>query len=272
MEDGKTEKQLWKTYKILMAIMIGGAVAILSIQAILNYFRIEQAKKEAAEVETYSQYEKILRKIASRSDFSIPTTNRSDDVKKAEQYCKDVNSGKSDPKKDWGDSSDKNAKFTFQQAQLLSQIQTYCPQNLGKLPQDSQEKFAALDNLTQEEAMSLVKKWQDAKPQIFAPPFDRNLAESMATGAFLEGIVQSGGSIDWLQRNNAYYAYGSPTVGASGYFKSAKDQAEIDVNVRQEYALYASGKVERKSDASRYRYKLVLENNIWKIAFREEMQ
>jgi ARC6-like, IMS domain len=272
MEDGKTEKQLWNTYKILMAVMLGGAVAVLSIQAILNHFRLEQAKKEAAEVETYNKYEQTLRKISSRSNFPIPEMNRTADINKAQQYCNDVNSGKTDPKKDWGDSSDKNSKFTLQQAQLLSQIQTYCPQNVGKLPQDSQEKFAALDNLTQEEAMSLVKRWQDAKPQIFAPPFDQNLAASMATGAFLEGIVQPGGSIDWLQRNNAYYAYGAPTIEASSYFKSDKDQAEIDVNVRQEYALYASGKIERKSDASRYRYKLVLENNIWKIAFREEMK
>jgi hypothetical protein len=273
METEQRKRALWKTYGILMGIMLGGSVVVLGGQGIWSSIQAEQARKASLEEENYGKYTQIFQKITSRSSITPPNTTRDSEIEKAKQYCSSIDAGKSNPQKDWGSASaSKSPKFSLQQALILSQIQVYCPQHVSKLPKDYQDKLSALDNITKEEAIDVINRWQEAKSRIFASPFDRELAASLATGQVLEDIIKSDGSIDWLQRNNSYYTYGSYKVEPTKYFKSGSSQAEIEAKVTQEITFYSNGRPQSKPDSSVYRYSLALENGVWKIANRKEMQ
>jgi hypothetical protein len=271
MKNEESKQALWKTYGILMGIMLGGSIIVLAGQGIWNSIQVEEARKAALEDENYNKYTQIFQRIVSRSNLTPPDMIRDNEIEKAKQYCSSIDSGKSSPQKDWGTISSNNPKFDLKQALIFSQVQIYCPQYISKLPKESQEKLSQLDNITKEEALSVIKNWQEAKSRIFASPFDRDLAASLATGQVLEDIVKPNGSIDWLQQNNSYYTYGSYTVEPTTHFKSGSSQAEIEAKVTQEITLYSNGISKSKPDTSVYRYNLVLENGSWKIANRKEM-
>jgi serine/threonine protein kinase, bacterial len=126
--------------------------------------------------------------------------------------------------------------------------------------------------LSRQDALNLIDKWIKAKSSIFASPFDRNLAEKLTTGKMLEDITKSGGSIDWLQQNNAYYRYGTGRVEATGFFSVAPSQVEIDARVTQGFEFYMNGTLKQsKTDTDTYRFTIVLKNSEWKIANRTEL-
>jgi serine/threonine protein kinase len=126
-----------------------------------------------------------------------------------------------------------------------------------------------ITSLTEAEAVRLIRNWADAKRQIFAPPFDRDLAGQYLTGKVLHNNVKPGGSIDWLNENNAYYTYGVQEIEPAGKFSSVDDQASIDVQVREQRTLYINGKIDRentKLDVSTVRYQLIKEGGSWKVS------
>ncbi|MFM5889552.1 MAG: IMS domain-containing protein, partial [Dolichospermum sp.] len=61
---------------------------------------------------------------------------------------------------------------------------------------------SSVNNLSQDEALSLVTRWYSAKSRIFAPPFDRELLSELSTGRLYKRV---NGSIDWLEKYNRYY-------------------------------------------------------------------
>ncbi|MFM6083224.1 MAG: ARC6/PARC6 family protein, partial [Dolichospermum sp.] len=63
---------------------------------------------------------------------------------------------------------------------------------------------SSVNNLSQDEALSLVTRWYSAKSRIFAPPFDRELLSELSTGRLYKRV---NGSIDWLEKYNRYYTY-----------------------------------------------------------------
>jgi hypothetical protein len=272
MENEQSKRALWKTYGILMGMMLGGSALILAGQGIWSSIQADQARKLALENEQYEKYSQLFQRIVSRSNLAPPGTTRDGEIEKAKQYCSDVGSGKSVPQKDWGTVSSKTTKFNLKQALIVAQVQTYCPQYASKLPKDAEAKLSQLDNITKEEAVNVIERWQEAKSRIFASPFDRDLAASLATGQVLEDIVKPDGSIDWLQQNNSYYTYGTYKVEPTKYFKSGSSQAEIEAKVTQEITFYSNGRPQSKPDSSVYRYNLTLEGGSWKIANRKEMQ
>jgi len=129
-------------------------------------------------------------------------------------------------------------------------------------------------NITAEEAKQLITSWQDAKPNIFAAPFDRQLAAQYTTGSLLEDIVKSGGSIDWLRQKNAFYKYGFRSVGAAKIISGDPFQAIVEVRLIEQFTMYANGKVDQS--ASDYydkmvRFVLRKENGVWKISDRKSL-
>lgn len=130
---------------------------------------------------------------------------------------------------------------------------------------------AASNTLTQEEAVNLIERYLQAKEKIFAPPFDRQLAASLTTDTVYNEIVKPGGSIDWLQQNNAYYQYGSRSVQGTGYFSATDNKAEVEVAIKQEVYFYSNNTLNKSTaDSSIYRFTLKQENGNWKISERSE--
>jgi hypothetical protein len=125
-------------------------------------------------------------------------------------------------------------------------------------------------SISQQEAINLITNWQQAKSRIFAPPFDRQLVASLTTGKVYEDIVKPEGSIDWLQKNNAYYQFRKQEAQATGYFNQVGSIAEVDITIAEEYTLYVNGAIDKsETNFTTYRYTLNLDNGTWKIADRQ---
>lgn len=147
-----------------------------------------------------------------------------------------------------------------------TQSLTSTPNNITPSPQS-----AASNTLTQEEAVNLIERYLQAKEKIFAPPFDRQLAASLTTDTVYNEIVKPGGSIDWLQQNNAYYQYGGRSVQGTGYFSATDNKAEVEVAIKQEVYFYSNDTLNKSTaDSSIYRFTLKQENGNWKISERSE--
>ncbi|CAD5979512.1 serine/threonine protein kinase [Planktothrix agardhii CCAP 1459/11A] len=147
-----------------------------------------------------------------------------------------------------------------------TQSLTSTPNNITPSPQS-----AASNTLTQEEAVNLIERYLQAKEKIFAPPFDRQLAASLTTDTVYNDIVKPGGSIEWLQQNNAYYHYGRRSVQGTGYFSATDNKAEVEVSIEQVVYFYSNETLNKSTtDSSIYRFTLKQENGNWKISERSE--
>ncbi|MBD2200191.1 MULTISPECIES: protein kinase domain-containing protein [Calothrix] len=132
---------------------------------------------------------------------------------------------------------------------------------------------APIEGLSQQETLDLINKWLEAKPSIFATPFDRQLAASLTTGKIYEDITKPGGTIDWLQQEKAYYRYGTKKIDPIGYFSSKSDRVEIEVQIRQGIDYYVNEKLKNSEiNTSKYRFVIVLENGKWKLSDRKEIK
>ena len=122
-------------------------------------------------------------------------------------------------------------------------------------------------SITQEEALNVVRRYLQAKREIFAPPFSREAAARYTTGILYDDIVQPGKAIDSLTQKNQYYQYGNQQLKFLGSFVSSDDKASINVLITEEVTLYENGSVKSpaKNDPKSYRFDLRLENGTWKI-------
>ena len=130
------------------------------------------------------------------------------------------------------------------------------------------------NTLLQKDAVNLIQKWQEYKRKIFAPPYDRNIAALVLTGkAYQDNIRKPNGedsSVDWLQKNSAYYFYGVQRIDSVESFDASETHATLDIVITEERTLYnRNGRID--SDASGFdtrlvRYNLQLDNGQWKIA------
>ncbi|MGY6528525.1 MAG: IMS domain-containing protein [Cyanobacterium sp.] len=127
---------------------------------------------------------------------------------------------------------------------------------------------------SQQVAVNIIQGWLNAKSQIFAPPYDKNLASSFLTGTqYHNSVNRSDGeesSIDWLRNRNAYYTYSNQSVDGVEYFILDGNVAIIDALITENYTLYnARGGID--TDSSGYtqrliRYEFSLINGQWKIS------
>ena len=120
--------------------------------------------------------------------------------------------------------------------------------------------------LSKQDAVELVTKYLQAKPEIFSPPFNRQLASEILTAKALHDVIKTDGSIDWLAQNNAYYRYGEMNVQPSSFFWSDNNEAEIDIKIYEEYYFYRNNKL-AKSDkySDEFNFKFSNNNGVWKI-------
>ncbi|WP_434222063.1 protein kinase domain-containing protein [Limnospira platensis CENA597] len=132
----------------------------------------------------------------------------------------------------------------------------------------------AIPSITEEKAVALVKQWLQSKSQIFAPPYSRDAARNLTTGALLTDLVKADGPITWLQNNNAYYQYGIQRVDSVERFESDQNNATIELIVTEDGTLYRNGKPDPNNayfSTSRYRYTIKKENNQLKISWYQKV-
>jgi serine/threonine-protein kinase len=128
----------------------------------------------------------------------------------------------------------------------------------------------ATSSITREAAISVLNKWQDAKRELFAPPFNRSLGAELTTGEAYRKNVGTGSSLDWLENNNSYYRYGVQKIDSVEKFIASNTRATIDIIVTEDRRFYQDGKIvtgENTSfDTRLVRYSLQMEDNNLKIS------
>jgi hypothetical protein len=151
----------------------------------------------------------------------------------------------------------------------LPSTETYQPTNTSNL--ETENTSESIPSFTQQEAVNLLERWQNAKSQIFAPPFSRELGAELLTGkSYYDNIGNPEGSVAWLQDNASYYTYDLQSIDSVENFAVNEDYATIEVIVTEQRTLYNQyGNID--GDASGFdtrlvRYNLESENGQWKIA------
>ncbi|WP_414619745.1 protein kinase domain-containing protein [Calothrix sp. CCY 0018] len=128
----------------------------------------------------------------------------------------------------------------------------------------------ATSSITREAAISVLNQWQDAKRELFAPPFDRNLGAELTTGEAYRKNVGTDSSLEWLENNNSYYRYGVQKIDSVEKFIASNNRATIDIVVTEDRIFYQSGEIvpgENTSfDTRLIRYSLQLEDGSLKIS------
>jgi len=125
------------------------------------------------------------------------------------------------------------------------------------------------DAFNQQQAIVLINRWLQAKPEVFAPPFDQQLIANLTTGELLASLLRPNGVLTWLKTNGAYFRYGVQNVDSVERFVVARDRATIEVNLTEDRTLYLNGAIDpTRTDFSsqRVRFTFRLENGTWKIA------
>ncbi|MFM6158586.1 MAG: ARC6/PARC6 family protein, partial [Sphaerospermopsis kisseleviana] len=130
------------------------------------------------------------------------------------------------------------------------------------------------NDISQEQALELVQRWYAAKPQIFAPPFDRDLLGELATGTLYQRVGGVDGSIDWLQKYNRYYTYNKSEITNIMGFSNSGRLPYIKVRVLQELYLHGEKGIDKTNSGvyeNDYIYFFAKENGIWKIYKNEKI-
>ena len=123
-------------------------------------------------------------------------------------------------------------------------------------------------SISQQEAVKLLQRWLEAKQVMFTSPYNRQIAAEITTGETYQKTAGVDGTIDWLQRNNAYYRYGVQKINTVDNFVVDKNQATIQVEIIEDYTLYKDDKIDPNAsgfNTVKVIYNLKLVNGNWKI-------
>lgn len=116
------------------------------------------------------------------------------------------------------------------------------------------------------EARAIVERWLTVKSQIFAPPFDTDLADQVvAAGPLWSDITKTGGSIDWLKNNDSYYSYSTIKVNRVIGFVPSPSMPAIVVSVTEDSILHSPMGSKVSASTGNWIYTLKEENGTWKI-------
>ena len=121
---------------------------------------------------------------------------------------------------------------------------------------------------SQDGAVDLVNQWLQAKSEIFASPYDKQLAEKYLTGPLYADITKPNGAIDWLQTNNYYYVYSNARIQQVWAFSSSGVRPQLKVSIYEERKLYTPQGVDYTQSGTspaNYTYYFERDNGIWKI-------
>ncbi|WP_242028587.1 ARC6/PARC6 family protein [Anabaena sp. FACHB-1250] len=130
------------------------------------------------------------------------------------------------------------------------------------------------NDISQEQALELVEKWYAAKPRIFAPPFDRDLLNELATGKLYQRVGGEDGSIDWLQKYNYYYTYNKSAITNIMGFSNSGSRPYIKVRIVEELYLQGEKGIDQTNSGeyqTDYIYFFAKDNGTWKIYNNEKI-
>lgn len=128
--------------------------------------------------------------------------------------------------------------------------------------------------ITQGKAIGLIQQWLQAKQRLFAPPYDREIASKLTTGELYQGLTSPGGSIDWLEKNNAYYEYGIQSVKEIKQFSVNDNSFVVVASIIGPSTFFNPQTGFKKSNSagrSTIRYEFVRVNNSWLLENYEEL-
>ena len=125
---------------------------------------------------------------------------------------------------------------------------------------------APISGLSQMEARAVVEEWLTVKSQIFAPPFDTNLADQVvAQGPLWRDLTKADGSIQWLKNNNSYYTYARIRLDRVIRYNPSPAMPSIVVRVTENSTLNSPNGPQRSANTNNYIYTLKQEGGRWKI-------
>ena len=128
------------------------------------------------------------------------------------------------------------------------------------------QPVAQPSGLTQEQARGIVEQWLTVKSQIFAPPFNTDLADQVvAAGPLWTDLTKPDGSIQWLKNNNSYYSYSTIKVNRVIRYMSSPSMPSIVVSVTEVSVLHSPKGSETSSSTKDWIYTLKEESGRWKI-------
>lgn len=131
-------------------------------------------------------------------------------------------------------------------------------------------------SITREAAISVLNRWQEAKRELFAPPFNRSLGADLTTGEAYRKNIGADSSLEWLANNNSYYRYGVQKIDSIENFAASNDRATIEILMTEDRKFYQNGKIvsgdNTSFDTRLVRYSLQLENGKLKISDYETIK
>ncbi|MEN9496049.1 MAG: hypothetical protein RLZZ137_1089 [Cyanobacteriota bacterium] len=120
--------------------------------------------------------------------------------------------------------------------------------------------------LDEAQARSVVEQWLSVKSQIFAPPYDTNVADRIvAEGPLWTDLTKTNGSIDWLKSNNSYYSYNSTRVNNVIRFTPSETMPSLLVSITEDSVLHSPSGSDPSVTTNNYLYTLKQENGVWKV-------
>lgn len=120
--------------------------------------------------------------------------------------------------------------------------------------------------LSQADAINIVKDWWSKREKIMAPPYDSSLASDViADGPLWNELNRDGGSVQWLKANKQYYEYRSTDIKKVVSYAANQDRPSLVIKVRS--VLYLKGpNLNKKEDStSDFKYIFGEENGKWKL-------
>jgi hypothetical protein len=137
--------------------------------------------------------------------------------------------------------------------------------------------------ITQEDAISLVKRWLNARSQMFAPPYDQEIGKDLATGKTYSDKIHGPSSdgtdtstLEWLRKFDYYYKYNSFEIVEIRGFQGSGNEAILDLVLVDDRIQYDNRRniVSKNSGRTKavIRYRLKYDSDKWKISDIEELQ
>lgn len=134
-------------------------------------------------------------------------------------------------------------------------------------------RLTSQDDAVKVAILETIENYMEAKPRIFARPFDRDIVRQLTTD---KKYVENISSIDWLQANNSYYTYDVIRIDNSWDFFNNSDTATINLSITQDLTLYSNGKIDPTNTTygakqRDYRFTMRKVGSNWKISQVEDL-
>ncbi len=125
--------------------------------------------------------------------------------------------------------------------------------------------------ISEKEALELIKQWLQARNKIYSPPYDSKLADEVTTGNLHNEIISEGGEIERLKKDNASSSYKSEVKRVKSFLPN-EDVATITAIVNENKEHFVGGKLDPNqsyyNNEITVAYTLKNVDNRWKVANR----